>query len=259
MVMAKTTRIPFLVAGPSGWEDAFFRPPPPLSNAVQDRIYTQLQQGDKDVATLASEYCISKARIHAIHKLKQVEAEFRRQSLPLQEAFQYGMEPLLDMKSPIDPSTRQYSERSAREEARARASDVSHQTEIVEETRWENGQGAEGSFGEPIQGLDNRRVEGLAWEWRDEETMGEIQPDRFTLPKRAQRERRDTSVVAPAQLLPAQGSKSAIRFIDMSKVGIPQEVQVARRLQSRAHQTSKRKARRDDVRRRASSPAPKSE
>ena len=62
-----------------------FRPPPPLSNALQDRIYEQLVKGEKDIATLAPEYNISKARISAIHKLKQVEAEFRRQvsSMPL--------------------------------------------------------------------------------------------------------------------------------------------------------------------------------
>ena len=56
-----------------------FRPPPPISNAIQDRIYQQLLAGKRDLPQLAEDYNVSKARIMAIKKLKDVEVEFRRQ------------------------------------------------------------------------------------------------------------------------------------------------------------------------------------
>jgi len=46
---------------------------------MQDRIYTDLLKGDKPIGALAVEYSVSKGRIEAIKKLKEVEAEMRRQ------------------------------------------------------------------------------------------------------------------------------------------------------------------------------------
>ena len=56
-----------------------FRPPVPLSNDVQDQINRDLLRWDQDLGSLSEKYGVSKARIHAIRKLKEVEAEFVRQ------------------------------------------------------------------------------------------------------------------------------------------------------------------------------------
>lgn len=56
-----------------------FRPPPPLSNTLQDLIWAELRSGERTVGQLSVKYGVSRARIEAIRKLKEVEAEFRRQ------------------------------------------------------------------------------------------------------------------------------------------------------------------------------------
>ena len=161
------------------------------------------------------------------------------QDLPLQTAFQDGMEPLMDMKSPIDPTTRQYSERNAREESRARASDVSHQTELDEEVRFEAGEGAEGAFGEPLGDDEFRRIERTVWEWRDEGAAFEEEQDEHTLPSIKKREQGTTSQVGyRTSVLPGDGKRAAIRFINRP---IIQETQVAHRLKARAHERERRK------------------
>lgn len=56
-----------------------FRPPPPLSNELQNKIYAELRAGQRTVGAISQQFSVSKARIEAIRKLKQVEEEFRRQ------------------------------------------------------------------------------------------------------------------------------------------------------------------------------------
>ena len=56
-----------------------FRPPPPLSNDIQEALYKELKAGKKTIGVLANEYSVSKARIDAVRKLKEVEAEMYRQ------------------------------------------------------------------------------------------------------------------------------------------------------------------------------------
>jgi hypothetical protein len=55
-----------------------FRPPPPLSDDLQNVLYDKLRSGST-VAQLSHRYNVSKARIEAIRKLKDVELEFKRQ------------------------------------------------------------------------------------------------------------------------------------------------------------------------------------
>ncbi|WOO79774.1 uncharacterized protein LOC62_02G003290 [Vanrija pseudolonga] len=56
-----------------------FKPPPPLSNDLQNIIYKELRAGKKTLGEISQAYSISKNRILAIGKLKAVEEEFRRQ------------------------------------------------------------------------------------------------------------------------------------------------------------------------------------
>jgi hypothetical protein len=56
-----------------------FRPPPPLSNDLQNILYAELSRGNKTVGQLAEQFSVSKARIEAVRKLKEVEREFKRQ------------------------------------------------------------------------------------------------------------------------------------------------------------------------------------
>ena len=153
------------------------------------------------------------------------------------------MEPLLDMRPPVVSG--QFNERSAREESRARASDVSHQTEIDEEARFEKGQGAEGSFGNPMRKSHGHAMERTVWEWREEAGEGS-QP--FKLPRDRESKKQEASLSMPARLLPSDGKKTAIRFIDMSGPGIPQVKQVTRRLSARDHQREKKRASRAALR-----------
>jgi hypothetical protein len=55
-----------------------FRPPPPLSNDLQNILYAKLSRGIK-AGQLAEQHNVSKARIEAVNKLKQVEDAFKRQ------------------------------------------------------------------------------------------------------------------------------------------------------------------------------------
>ncbi|WRT65396.1 uncharacterized protein IL334_002339 [Kwoniella shivajii] len=145
-----------------------FRPPPPLSDYMQNQVYSDLVRGRKP-SELSEKYNISKARIEAIRKLKEVEAEFKRRSLTLQSAFLDGMEPLLGVQIPVNPGTKQH------DAARARQIDIAHDShpstgaERLEEQRWDSGVGQEGSFGSRTRESGSKGVERTAWEFRDEE------------------------------------------------------------------------------------------
>ncbi|WVF66740.1 hypothetical protein IAT40_001482 [Kwoniella sp. CBS 6097] len=145
-----------------------FRPPPPLSDYLQNKVYLELQRGKK-IAELSEKYNVSKARIEAIKKLKEVEAEFRRRSLPLQTAFLDSMEPLLGVESPINPNTKEHDAARARQIDMAHDSHPSTSAERLEEQRWESGVGQEGSFGSRDRSNISAGIEKTAWEFRDEE------------------------------------------------------------------------------------------
>lgn len=56
-----------------------FQPPPPISDVIMTQIDQELRSGEKTIGQIATQFSVSKARIEAIAKLKEVEAEFRRQ------------------------------------------------------------------------------------------------------------------------------------------------------------------------------------
>ncbi|WWC68931.1 mitochondrial 37S ribosomal protein mS45 [Kwoniella pini CBS 10737] len=145
-----------------------FRPPPPLSDYMQNQVYADIRRGRK-VTELAEKYNISKARIEAIKKLKEIEDEFNRRSIPLQTAFLNGMEPLLGVQIPINPSTREHDAARARYIDQAHDSHPSTNAERLEEQRWDSGVGQEGSFGARTRENASEGVERTAWEFRNEE------------------------------------------------------------------------------------------
>lgn len=60
-----------------------FCPPPPLSDEYQTYLYSEMRKGTKTIGEISAEYNVSKARLEAIKKLKEIEEEFKRQvSLP---------------------------------------------------------------------------------------------------------------------------------------------------------------------------------
>lgn len=69
-----------------------FRPPPPLSDDLQNLLYDKLRSGST-VAQLSHRYNVSKARIEAIRKLKDVELEFKRQVSLIPDAKSYTPSP----------------------------------------------------------------------------------------------------------------------------------------------------------------------
>ncbi|KAK8861297.1 hypothetical protein IAR55_002116 [Kwoniella newhampshirensis] len=166
-----------------------FRPPPPLSNYVQDQVFAELRRG-RTVAELSEKYNISKARIEAVRKLKEVEAEFKRRSLPLQKAFLDGLEPLLGVQVPINPNTREHDASRARQIDLAHDSHPSTATERLEEQRWESGVGQEGAFGGRTRDAAKQGIEHTAWEFRDEETVLE---DRRVLKAKEEEVKREPS------------------------------------------------------------------
>ncbi|ODO08411.1 hypothetical protein L198_00141 [Cryptococcus wingfieldii CBS 7118] len=145
-----------------------FRPPPPLSNYTQDAIYADLVRG-ADVAEVSTKFNVSKSRVDAVRKLKEIEIEFQRRSLPLQRAFLEGMEPLLGVRTPINPRTKKYDVAIARDIDMAYESHPSVSAERLEEQRFESGVGQEGAFGDRSRESAQPGIERTAWEWRDEE------------------------------------------------------------------------------------------
>lgn len=63
-----------------------FRPPPPIGNDLQDVLYTEMRRGTKTLGEIATEHNVSKARLSAIKKLKEVEEELKRQVSALSES-----------------------------------------------------------------------------------------------------------------------------------------------------------------------------
>ncbi|KAK4683949.1 hypothetical protein P7C73_g6259, partial [Tremellales sp. Uapishka_1] len=184
-----------------------FRPPPPLSNDLQDVIYAATKRQDKTIGQLAESYNVSKARIQAITKLKQVEAEYRRQSKPLQHAFLAAMEPLLDVKSPFYPHSTKLDTRAERDERYLRDAHPGSSAEKLEEVRWESGMGEGGAFG---QGTPrNEGMERAVWEFRDE--------DEVIREKKVPAAPATLAVRASKTTVPrSDEAKSGFRFIDTS-------------------------------------------
>jgi hypothetical protein len=56
-----------------------FRPPPPLSNDMMIKLDAELRSGKRTIGQISQAYSISKHRLDAIRKLKEVEEEFVRQ------------------------------------------------------------------------------------------------------------------------------------------------------------------------------------
>ncbi|WVQ83511.1 hypothetical protein IAT38_005652 [Cryptococcus sp. DSM 104549] len=147
-----------------------FAPPPPLSDYTMSQVYAEIVRG-VPVNQLANKYNISKARIEAVRKLKEVEDEYERRSIPLQRAFLDGMEPLLGVMTPLNPVTRKFDPVRARELDRMEKH-PSVAIEQVEEQRWESGIGEEGAFGTRSEAKQGG-IEKTTWEWRDEEAVVE--------------------------------------------------------------------------------------
>jgi hypothetical protein len=56
-----------------------FRPPPPLGDEMQEALYREMQSGKKTLGEISAEFNVGRARLDAIRKLKEIEAEYRRQ------------------------------------------------------------------------------------------------------------------------------------------------------------------------------------
>lgn len=101
-------------------------------------------------------------------------AELTRQNIPLQQAFQAGMEPLLGVERPKRDSARPQSVLD-REDAERREELPSTGAEREEEERLDAGIGEHGAFGSLQQPeTKNRRAAGIertVWEFRSEEMM----------------------------------------------------------------------------------------
>ncbi|TFK41967.1 eukaryotic mitochondrial regulator protein-domain-containing protein [Crucibulum laeve] len=83
-----------------------FKPPPPLSSEIRERMYNAFMQDPEknSVRALAQRYHVSIKRVDAILRLKGLEKDWQKQGKQLQTGFQAGMEKLLMVKS-ISPST----------------------------------------------------------------------------------------------------------------------------------------------------------
>ncbi|ORY27683.1 eukaryotic mitochondrial regulator protein-domain-containing protein [Naematelia encephala] len=148
-----------------------FRPPPPLGNQTQDFIYQELCRGVKTTGALAAEFNVSKARVEAIRKLKEVEQEFIRQGLPLQRAFLEAMEPLLG--NAASASIRNRYDQQLHVDIAARAEDPATIVELEEEHRFDAGIGDTGAFGDPA--LASKEGTQLpAFELRDEDLSAAV-------------------------------------------------------------------------------------
>ncbi|KAJ7922923.1 eukaryotic mitochondrial regulator protein-domain-containing protein, partial [Mycena leptocephala] len=96
-----------------------FKPPAPISDAIRSRMYTDymLDPETNSVRALSQKYHISLKRVEAILRLKGLEEAYVKvRNKPLQTGFLWGMEMLLDVKSPqfsaTDPSPTADSDRA---------------------------------------------------------------------------------------------------------------------------------------------------
>jgi hypothetical protein len=93
------------------------------------------------------------------------------QDLPLQHAFQSGMESLLGARSPINKKTMSIDAVLERTEATARDLHPSTGVERDEEQRWDANIGQGGAFGNRAAQGSREGVERTVWEFRDEEMV----------------------------------------------------------------------------------------
>ena len=159
-------------------------------------------------------------------------------------------------------SSKGYNEANNRAASQALAqqvNDISNQTELDEERRWEAGTGRRGVFGVPVErpGSEGAGPEGTTFEWRDEEEVvkrrmggeveaapneNEIDPELLTPQTKSLRDRKVRIKGAlPARFLPPGEGRSSYRFVDVSSQGIRQESQVAQKMKHRAKRAMRRK------------------
>jgi hypothetical protein len=146
------------------------------------------------------------------------------------------MEPLLDVRSPIDPKTKSIHATLERVEASDRQTHPSSIAEKNEEERWDAGIGQGGAFGKPLADRQREGLERAVWEFRAQEsvveerrvvreaTKGEDEGEAVVAAEAAGLETPNTikraktvteeSTEMPSQVV--QASKTAYRFIDTS-------------------------------------------
>lgn len=86
----------------------FFKPIPPLSNTIKDKIF-QLYLSDKQTYTprrLAEKFKISIIRVNAILKMKSIEHEMVRENIPVQSDLSRNMDILLMASDQYSETTR---------------------------------------------------------------------------------------------------------------------------------------------------------
>ncbi|RXK35672.1 hypothetical protein M231_07045 [Tremella mesenterica] len=221
-----------------------FKPPPPLSNELQDSIHAELRTGAKTVGQIADRFNVSKARIEAIRKLKGVEEEYIRQGMPLQYAFLQGMQPLLGVapafRSPRRASSSVENEAAEREMIQLRHEDTTATLERDEESRFEAGIGGGGSFGDRVAQRGAEGLERTVWEFRGEdevvEAMASEQAGRRAeeVGKGTETEAEEDRAVRPvtvkgsvegvrmsADEAASESETGSIRFVDMSSNDAP--------------------------------------
>jgi len=78
-----------------------FKPPPPLSDIVRQKIYTEFMANPKknSVRVLSQRYHLSLKRVDAILRLKGLEHAWYKEDKQIQHGFQKGMEKLLGVKT----------------------------------------------------------------------------------------------------------------------------------------------------------------
>ncbi|KAL1410118.1 hypothetical protein Q8F55_004121 [Vanrija albida] len=201
-----------------------FKPPPPISNDLQNLVYKDLRAGKRTVGEIAQAYSVSKKRIEAIRKLKAVEDEFRRQNIPLQKAFQDGMETLLGVTSPLDKNTGTASLESRRREEHIRKRHTATATELEEEAQYYDDKLDDrrptGAFA-PARNNRSASLDRDIWEFRSdaEATQDAKDVEAEAAAKAvlaAEREKNPKARPAPLPSTTVAGGKTVYRFVDTS-------------------------------------------
>ncbi|KAL7424097.1 hypothetical protein Q5752_001682 [Cryptotrichosporon argae] len=199
-----------------------FRPPPPLSNDLMDALDADLRKAGATTGDVAQRWNVSKARLRAVRRLKEVEREFARQSIPLQHAYQSNMETLLGAL-PLTTTNAANAERAKVAEATARGAHPSTLAEQDEEARLDRGVGAGGAFGRPDAAHDG--VELDVWEFREEGAAAEKAEaaavasdakERAERVEHAQEAVRETKRAVKSKAVNV--GKAVYRFVDTSNV-----------------------------------------
>lgn len=181
-----------------------------------------------------------------------IRTSLTTQSIPLQVAFQKGMEPLLGAEDLVQT-------RWGRNE-RGDSRDVNQATsaELDEELRWDRGIGAGGAFGERSGphgervAADTTTIERNVFEWRAEDDVlasraAGVSADLFPTPDTeaaARKATRTSPKVAkrapPEKIVPGRIPTTSWRFVDLSGVGVNQEDSVVTEMKRRARVAEKK-------------------